>query len=343
MGIGIALALGGAALSAFGSIKQGKAAKKAAQYQAEVARKNAQIAVDFGEYNSAVARNNAISARYNAETAIQLGDRNANTVAFTGERDAQTAIQVGEINSQVLGVLGEYSAFVSEQRGSQATQRASIAVQKAAFRRQQQQQVIEQAQRRITERRIETRQLVGSQRAQLAANGVVVDEGSAASVVASTYEIGRRDQVSILANADIDIFDLNTQAYNFGAEALLLNQEAANHGVASIVKRYETSAQISLNEFKTSREVSALRFETADRVAGIQYEAAVRAYDFEREALNFDDQAVFVKYKAKAQATGFEADANLALARGKSAQTAGYLGAGATILGGVSNYLKATA
>ena len=312
----VALAIASTAISAVGSIQAGQAANKAGKYQAQVARNNAKLAVDYGKYNSAVARNNAISARYNRDIALTLGRRNVDTV---------TALS--ELSTQTLGVLGEYSAFVAEGRSTESRQRAKVALKRAAFKRAQQQQVVEQARFRVDERRIETRQLVGSQRAQLAANGVVVDEGSAVDIVSSSYELGRRDQVRILADADIDIFDLEVQAYNFETEAASLNREAATHKIAASAIRYETLA-----------EGARIQLETSSKVSAIQYEAAVRAYDFEREAINFDNDAVFAKYHAKNQAAGFEGDAELARARGKSAQTAGYLQAAGTILGGIGNY-----
>ena len=283
----------GVGLSAAGQAKQGKAAKQAAAYQAEVARNNAKIAIDYGEYNAAVARNNAISARYGAEAAATIGDRNA----------------------YITGVLGEYTAFLSELNSEKSKRRAGISRQNAEFQRQRQQQVLVQAKQRVAERRIETRQLVGTQRAQLAANGVVVDEGSAVGVVTSTYELGRREQIRVLSDADTDIFDLGIRAYNFEAEASLLDREAARYTIGAAVGRYDT----------------------ASKVQAIQYEAAVRSYDFEQEALGFDNKAVFVKIHAKNQADGFEGDAGAALARGRSAQTGALIGAAGTILGGVGS------
>ena len=262
-------------LSIFGKIQSGKAAKDAANYQAQVARNNAKVALEYGKYNAAVARNNAISARYNAKTATNIGD---------------------------------YNVYVSGQKAASARRRAATSRQNAAFRREQQLQVFGQAQRRVLERRIETRQLVGTQRATLAANGVVVDEGSALDLVTSTYEIGRRDQIRILSDAEIDVFDLEVDAYNFEAEASELNREAANYATEAQAKRYE---------------------------------AAVRTYDFEREALNYDNQALFAEYHAKQRSEGFTGDAQLAITQGRSAATSSYLGAAGTLLSGYADYRRA--
>ena len=257
MAIGIlstVLGIGSAIFGAIGQRKQGQAAAQAGQYQAQVARRNAKIAIEYGDYDAAVARNNAISARYNAETALTIGDYNAAQVTTLGRMSVQRISSLGELSAETTTVLGEYNAFVAEQRGEQSKQRAEIAIQRAASKRVQQQQTLEEAQFQVEERRIETRQLVGSQRAQLAANGVIVDQGSAAGIVSSTYELGRRDQIRILTDADIDIFDLETQAYNFEAEAFLLNREAANYKVEASAKRYESSA-----------EAARIRLDTAGR------------------------------------------------------------------------------
>lgn len=50
-------------------------------------------------------------------------------------------------------------------------------------------------------RRRETRQMVGAQRAGFAASGIVVDSGSAADVVADTLAIGAEDEAIIRNNA----------------------------------------------------------------------------------------------------------------------------------------------
>ena len=273
IGIGTILTVGSTLLGAFGKTKSGNAANDAAQYQARVARNNAKIARDQGKYDAAVARNNAISARYNIPT-----------VRF----------------------FGEYNASLSEEKSKRSSKLAEVARLNVAFRRYQQHEVIDQANRRIADRRTETRQLIGTQRATLAANGVVVDEGSAASLVASSYEVGRRDQMRILADAEIDIFDLGIDAYNFEAEASSLEQEAVNYKSEGTARRYE---------------------------------AAVRVYDLEREAFNFDNQALFAEYQANVQENIYKEEAKLASAKGKNAKTAGYLSAAGTILGGLGRAL----
>lgn len=72
----------------------------------------------------------------------------------------------------------------------------------------------------LAERRqaIQTQQLEGRQRAALAANGVVVDTGSALDITSDTRAYGTLDQLTVRNNAEREALGFSTQAMNYSAE-----------------------------------------------------------------------------------------------------------------------------
>lgn len=74
---------------------------------------------------------------------------------------------------------------------------------------------------KVSERnqRYKTQQLIGEQRAVLAANGVVVDQGSALDITTDTAGIGELDALTIRSNATREALGFRQRAYNYGAEA----------------------------------------------------------------------------------------------------------------------------
>lgn len=80
------------------------------------------------------------------------------------------------------------------------------------------------------EKRFETQFLAGRQRAALAANGIVVDQGSALDITAGTFELGELDALTIRNNAQREAFGFKAQATNFASDAILIQArgEATN-------------------------------------------------------------------------------------------------------------------
>ena len=76
--------------------------------------------------------------------------------------------------------------------------------------------------------RIRTNQLVGRQRASLAANGVEVGTGSAIDLVEDTLKIGETDALTIRANAERDAMGYLAQGADFKGEASLYDSSARN-------------------------------------------------------------------------------------------------------------------
>ena len=75
---------------------------------------------------------------------------------------------------------------------------------------------------------VETKQLAGRQRAVLAANGVLVDQGSALDITSDTAEIGKLDELTIRSNAEREALGFEAQGMNFNASANLNQMRADN-------------------------------------------------------------------------------------------------------------------
>lgn len=73
---------------------------------------------------------------------------------------------------------------------------------------------------------METRALIGTQKAAQAANGIDVTTGSAKGVRDSTYILGRMDEMTIMRNASHKADAYMAQAANYSADAELYNFQA---------------------------------------------------------------------------------------------------------------------
>jgi hypothetical protein len=74
------------------------------------------------------------------------------------------------------------------------------------------------------------RQLIGTQRSTMAANGVLVDTGSASDIVEDTAEIGELDALTVRANAERERQFYLAQGMNFQGEAAMHGLTKKNSG-----------------------------------------------------------------------------------------------------------------
>lgn len=93
---------------------------------------------------------------------------------------------------------GKYQAEVAEVNAKQSDYRAEQAGRIGAIKEEQ--------------HRAQVRQMVGSQRATLAANGVDVGSGTAAALVDETYTLGEADALTIRYNAMNEAWGFRAQA-----------------------------------------------------------------------------------------------------------------------------------
>lgn len=77
------------------------------------------------------------------------------------------------------------------------------------------------------QQRRQTAQLKGRQRASLASNGVVIDEGSALDITSDTAAFGEFDALTIRSNAQREAYNYRVQGSNFQAEENLMRMRGA--------------------------------------------------------------------------------------------------------------------
>lgn len=89
----------------------------------------------------------------------------------------------------------------------------------AFFRQQQAADALERGKVEVARNKTSFDQLMGTQRAILASNGILVDEGSAATLVADSARTGRQEQQDIELNAEREAMGLRMDAANLNAQA----------------------------------------------------------------------------------------------------------------------------
>lgn len=138
---------------------------------------------------------------------------------------ASTVLSTG---ASVVGQIQQARAQESQARYQAAVARnnAIIQEQNAERARLAAERVRQQAEADVETQRGRIGQLEGRQRAALAANGVLLDQGSALDIVIDTATIGELDVQTIRRNAEREAIDIETQASNFDFQAQQLQQES---------------------------------------------------------------------------------------------------------------------
>jgi multidrug efflux pump subunit AcrA (membrane-fusion protein) len=140
------------------------------------------------------------------------------------------AVPVISILSTVLGTA--FSAYGAMQQGkaaaAQAEYQAAVGRNNAILAQRAADDARLRGEEAARRRAVETRQLSGRQRAVLAANGVLVDQGSALDLTSDTAEIGKLDELTIRSNAEREALGYEAQGMNFNASAQLNDMRADN-------------------------------------------------------------------------------------------------------------------
>ena len=124
--------------------------------------------------------------------------------SFLGaQAEAKTAKSVSEFNAAVA----RNNAIIAERQAAAATQQGEL---------------------RAAQEQLKGRQLAGLQRATLAANGVVVDSGTALNLVDDTFGQAQLNAANQRAIAQREALGFSTQASNFESSAQLTLAEGSN-------------------------------------------------------------------------------------------------------------------
>lgn len=132
-----------------------------------------------------------------------------------------TGMQVAGL---ATGVFGSYEK-------SKATQaaydyQASVNRNNAQYAEWQAQDALQRGATAEQNQRLKTAQLRSAQRARLAANGVIIDEGSALNLLDDTDFMGERDALTIRDNAKREAWGARVQAGNYSNDAAMLSARA---------------------------------------------------------------------------------------------------------------------
>ena len=114
-----------------------------------------------------------------------------------------------------------YQAAVARNNQTVAESNAAYALQAG--------KIAEQAQRQ------KTAQLVGAQRAQMAASGVDISSGTPLNLQQSQQQVGELDALTIRNNAMRQAYGYQVQASDFGANAGMLDMTAKNARTAGTI------------------------------------------------------------------------------------------------------------
>lgn len=127
---------------------------------------------------------------------------------------ASTAMDIGALGMQVVGSMNQAEA----QRRTYEYQ-SQVARNNAITAEQNAQAEAERGAREEQNQRLKVASLFGDQRAQLAANGVDLGEGSAAELLTTTRYMGERDALTIRDNASRRALAYRNQSAQFESDA----------------------------------------------------------------------------------------------------------------------------
>lgn len=135
--------------------------------------------------------------------------------------------------STAVGVYGQVQA--GQAQAGQARYQAQVAENNRIIAEQQARDAEMRGQMAEDARRDQTRALIGRQRTALAANGVMVDDGSALDITSDTAAQGEVDALTLRANAAREAYGYRAQGSNFLADAGLQRARADAAIPASMV------------------------------------------------------------------------------------------------------------
>lgn len=143
--------------------------------------------------------------------------------------------------STAIGVVG--SIQQGKASSSQAAYQAQVSKNNAILAERAAKDAEDRGRVAALNTRNRTKQLIGHQRTQLAANGILVDKGSALDIVADTAQIGETDALTNENNADREAANYRAQAGNFTADAQL----ASLRGSQSLNSSYFSAGGVALD------------------------------------------------------------------------------------------------
>lgn len=146
---------------------------------------------------------------------------------MSGTVSAGTLSSVGlglQVAGLATGVMGSYQQSKAQQ--SAYEYQAAVNRNNAQYAEWQAQDALQRGATAEQNQRLKTAQLKSAQRARLAANGVIIDEGSALNLLDDTGYMGERDALTIRDNAKREAWGARVQAGNYSSDAGMLSARA---------------------------------------------------------------------------------------------------------------------
>lgn len=161
------------------------------------------------------------------------------------------------IGAQVLGsVLGAGGAYEQSSANKQALAiQSAVAAQNAQIARQQAAIALQIGQTEEQNQRLRTGQVLGAQRAAMAANGVDLGEGSPNDVLTTTKYVGERDSLAIRDNAARQAWGYQVQATNADNNALLFqhSSDAIDPTLSAATSLLGSAGQVASSWYSLSK------------------------------------------------------------------------------------------
>ena len=150
--------------------------------------------------------------------------------------DAGSLQMLSSVMSGVGAVTQAYGAYATGQANSNAANyQAAVARNNAIVAEEHARYALEAGRIGEQNQRQKTAQMIGAQRAQMAASGIDIGSGTPLNLQASTAQVGELDALTIRNNAMRQAYGYRVQASDFGANAGLLDMQASNSRKAGTI------------------------------------------------------------------------------------------------------------
>lgn len=143
--------------------------------------------------------------------------------------DPQSIAQLSMAASAASSAVSARGAVDTGQANADAaTYQAAVARNNSTVAQSNAQYALSAGRQSEYAQRQKTAQMIGMQRAQMAANGIDIGSGTPANIQADTASVGEMDALTIRNNAARQAYGYQVQAADFDANAMLLDRTAAN-------------------------------------------------------------------------------------------------------------------
>ena len=158
------------------------------------------------------------------------------------------------IGSTVMGAAGAVQQGKAEQ--ASANYSAKVADMNAKIAERQARDAVERGQQEEQQQRMKTSQIIGQQKAAMAANGVDLGFGSPLDTLVDTATMGELDALTIRANTYREERDIRQQGANSTAQASALRAGGSNARAAGNMSAFGTILGGGSKAYSNYRQVA---------------------------------------------------------------------------------------